>query len=307
MSRGSANFGSCCLTRHDQSSCANLTAALAAESAADIVGSRKLVPRQQLAQRTQPGLVIAPALDRTAIDRLARLPHAGGGHDALVALRVQAGIVPIQAAERDQPPCRGFAIGNQGLVVHLQEAVGRQHGAPVIHQTLVLPILPDQIVPVAGEAHAPEEIRAIDRQAGIDRVTPAMDDPGAREHQMHQAEPHEIMRQLVGDPRGVRRDPTQHRAIVVRQKIGRRLGTGCPGRHPPKLCPRCSQNSNSPPPAISGWLEMTCSTSVVPERGMPSTNIGVSSSTPRPAWCAKNSGVKRAMSWSTHAACPARS
>ena len=52
------------------------------------------------------------------------------------------------------------------------------------HQPRVMPVIEDQISLIVGKGHALPEAREKVRQAGIDRVTHAMDDPGAREHTM---------------------------------------------------------------------------------------------------------------------------
>ena len=55
----------------------------------------------------------------------------------------QARGVPRQAAERDEPPRRRLGLARRLLVVDLEEAVGREHRAPVIHQPQVLPVVRD--------------------------------------------------------------------------------------------------------------------------------------------------------------------
>ena len=51
-------------------------------------------------------------------------------------------------------------------------------------------------------------------------------------------------------------------------------------------------NRSSPAPWIREWLEITCSTSVVPDRGRPKTNTGRREGWPAPALRAKNSASK---------------
>ena len=51
--------------------------------------------------------------------------------------------------------------------------------------------------------------------------------------------------------------------------------------------------SSSPAPKTRGWLARICSTSVVPERGMPTTNTGRTVSRPHPCTRAKKIGRER--------------
>ena len=54
-------------------------------------------------------------------------------------------------------------------------------------------------------AVGPAEVVKEARQAGVERVAPAMDDPGAGEDRVDQAEMQEVLGHLVRHPRGGRR------------------------------------------------------------------------------------------------------
>ena len=60
----------------------------------------------------------------------------------------------------------------------------------------------------------PPEVGEEDRQAGVDRAPPAMNDAGPREGQPKQPEQLEIRGLLVGHPPCIGRDPAEHSEIV---------------------------------------------------------------------------------------------
>src|SRR5262249_14737285 len=67
--------------------------------------SRELQGEPQLSQkRLQPVRVRAPAADRALVNRLTDLSSASGVHRALGPVKVQAPVVPFQAAMGDDPP-----------------------------------------------------------------------------------------------------------------------------------------------------------------------------------------------------------
>ena len=71
-----------------------------------------------------------PAGDRGRVNRLAHLPHTGGLHHPPVLLRREAGVVPRQAAEFNQPTGFCFTIRDQVFVDDLGELIGWQHLPP---------------------------------------------------------------------------------------------------------------------------------------------------------------------------------
>ena len=124
----------------------------------------------------EPRLVVAPAPDRSAVDRLTRLPQAGGRHGAGVALRLKTGIVPLKTAEGDQPPGHRLAIRDQVLVSDFDKAAGRQRRAPVVHQPGVMPICLGQVSLARAERADLFKMCKVHRQAGVYRMTAALDD-----------------------------------------------------------------------------------------------------------------------------------
>src|ERR1700731_5255094 len=92
---------------------------------------------QESSEFAEPRLVVAPARDRGRVDRLSCLPIARSLDDASVALRVQACLVPIETAKSDHMSRQAFPVGDQRLVIHLQEAVGGEGRTPMCHQAHV--------------------------------------------------------------------------------------------------------------------------------------------------------------------------
>ena len=135
----------------------------------------------------------------------------------------------------------------------------------------------------------PLEMREVDRQARIDRMTPAMHirpfGNTSRNSQIRWKFPGALSTtRAASGPmrRSTVRYASAASAIAVasmsRREIVQRSTVSF-------------QNDSSPPPATVGWEDKTCSTSVVPDRGMPSTSTGNSSS--RCVGRATNSAVRR--------------
>src|SRR5262249_37820346 len=85
-----------------------------------------------------------PARDGAAIDRLPRLPLAGGLHRPRIAFRAQARVVPRQAAGRDNPPDDWFGCAGQFLIIDLDEAIRGQYAPPMVDETLITAEILDQ-------------------------------------------------------------------------------------------------------------------------------------------------------------------
>src|SRR5215472_4080499 len=93
--------------------------------------------RQNLQQRLQVALILAPPANRAGEHRLAYLPAARGHDRPLGLMEVEAGGLPIEVEELDQAPALALQIRDQGLVVDRQHAQ-RQHMPPVLRQPLDL-------------------------------------------------------------------------------------------------------------------------------------------------------------------------
>src|SRR5690606_18605745 len=93
--------------------------------------------RAQLGEQRREILLIgAPALHRTAEQRLANLVRARRAHHALRALEAETGIVPRQAAKRDQATRLAIEVADHILVPNLQQRALWQEGTPMRHQPL---------------------------------------------------------------------------------------------------------------------------------------------------------------------------
>jgi hypothetical protein len=94
-------------------------------------------------------LVVAPAAGRAIVHGLADLPDAGGGDRAPGLVKLQAGRVPGQAQEVDQPPALVFLIGDQFLILHFHH-LQWQNFQPVSGDSLRLEILVGTVGQVIG-------------------------------------------------------------------------------------------------------------------------------------------------------------
>ena len=195
-------------------------------------GIGRILCLQQRREFAEPRLISAPAFGRAAIDRLARLPHAGSFDLASVIFRPQAGFVPVEAQEVDHAPGNSFAVADQLLVIHFQQRIGRQHVAPMGGKAFVGPEVERKVPLVVGERHGRGEVGEVVGQAGIHRVAPAVEDPPAREQDVEQADPEEVPRHFVGNPARIRRYPAQCRLIGADDTF--RMWLGQPGRTEPR-------------------------------------------------------------------------
>src|ERR1700730_3581736 len=117
---------------------------------------------QELSEFAEPRLVVAPARDRGRVDRLSCLPIARSLDDASVALRVQACLVRIETAKYDHISRQSFPVGDQRLVIVLQEAVAPECPTPMCRQAQVLLIEENDVASVTRKIFHRAEISKVD-------------------------------------------------------------------------------------------------------------------------------------------------
>src|SRR5579862_552612 len=135
----------------------------------------------QLSQRPQPRFVASPALDRTAIDRLAGLPLAGGPHRPWVRFGTPARVITRQPACRDDTTNRRFGHAGQLLVIDLDETIRRQHPPPMIHEPLVAVEVCDQFCASGWKGQGWMKMRLMDGQCCVNGGASAVNNGCARE------------------------------------------------------------------------------------------------------------------------------
>ena len=142
---------------------------------------------RKLAQFAEPGLVPPPSFYGRPVDRLTRLPKTRGGDLANVAMRLQARVIPIETAGGDKPSNLRLRVRDQGLIVHLDEPISRQHLSPMGHHPVILPVVAHDVAPVRAEGKVCIKIGHEDGKSGVDRIAPTMDEGGVREDAMDEA------------------------------------------------------------------------------------------------------------------------
>src|SRR5438045_485373 len=95
-------------------------------------------------------LVDAPAAHRCLVDRLANLGCACGAHRAVRLMEREATIVPGQTAMGDDAAALPLEIGDHVLITDIENAARRQHPPPMLHQTLVTPVVAAELAEVVG-------------------------------------------------------------------------------------------------------------------------------------------------------------
>src|SRR5215469_3219341 len=141
--------------------------------------------------------VIAPPAHGAGVDGLSGLPDAGGGYGSRICLRPDSLGAPLEAQVRLQRAHAALRLRYDLLVADLLQP-SRQERLPDIHEALVAGIESRDIPEVVGVVVARVgEVLEIDRETGIQRVAPAMDDGCLREQQRDEADMHEIEGILV--------------------------------------------------------------------------------------------------------------
>ena len=108
---------------------------------AGVLLMRDWLPQLATASAVRPATVRSAASARPCrIDRLAGLPQALGLHRPLVALGREARLVPVQSAKGNEPTGLRLAVGDEGFVLNLGEAIRWQRAPPMLHQPLVLTV-----------------------------------------------------------------------------------------------------------------------------------------------------------------------
>ncbi len=192
-------------------------------------------------------LIVPPAPRRALIERFPHLPDAGGAHRGGGLVEVQHRLLPRQPAMSQQPLHRRARVGDQGVIVHVED-VGIQR-LPVPHQPLILPVPVGEVLEVQRMRHRPVQMQEPVGQDHIQRLPHCVDDAGVREHRPDQADVQEIVRPLVGDhigDRPRRPEPAEIEAAQLRD------GVGAGGRHGLRIAgdrPRQSGDQPQLPPA----------------------------------------------------------
>ena len=122
-----------------------------------------------------------------------------------------------------------------------------------------------------------------------------MNDAPPGEYHVEQSEPQEVARHLVGHAQCGWSDATQNR-LIIRSDPPKIVGRHRRFAKSGEFLSRPIQNGSSSPPSTAGWLDTICSTSVVPERGIPRISTGSSECEPRFRCSVKNSAVVVLMS-----------
>src|SRR6516162_1282376 len=139
------------------------------------VGDNLLQPRVALRQDSQKWrqmlLVMPPAPDRAAIDRLSHLPTGGREDRPFGAMELETGRLPVEAEEFDQASALAFGIGDQRLVIDGQHREW-QYATPMVGQSLDLEKLFSAIGEVIREQMPLGKPLKIEGQAGISCLTP---------------------------------------------------------------------------------------------------------------------------------------
>ena len=219
---------------------------------------------------------------------------ARGAHWPLGLVEFEDCLVPRQPEEVEHATRLTLDVVHHRLVVCLKKMRGRQDRAPMRHQRLIGAMEAAKLHLAVGESLLVGEELRVAGEAGVHGVAAAMNDPRVRQDKPDHAGAHEIGGHLVDHmPRAARhrrdrgRDrprPGPFSCAGVKSRDG--------GRKAPGPVDESGRRLSSPAPWTIGWEARICSMSVVPDRGMPSTNTGRSDRAPWSAFASRSAGEK---------------
>src|SRR5262245_27554441 len=153
--------------------------------------------RKQSNERLELALVLPPALDGGAVDRLADLDGAGRCHGSCVLVERKTCGVPGQPAKLDDSPRLALRIRHYLFVLHLGVALQSTPGPSegIEHEVVTAGI--EQVVRVVVVREAGGEELPVVAETGVERVAAQADDLRARQRAANQACVEKVERHLV--------------------------------------------------------------------------------------------------------------
>src|SRR5580658_11015272 len=144
---------------------------------------------------------VPPLVESLAVDRLADLLGARGTYAAPGLVEADALRLEVEPAVLEDASHAAFQVLDHILVMHAQDAPGRQHTVPVAHELEVGAVVARDVVDAIGELLALREQLLEIAEAAGHRLAPCIDDAGIRQHQVDEPEVAEVVRHLVDEER----------------------------------------------------------------------------------------------------------
>src|SRR6202043_977749 len=132
--------------------------------------------------RTEPGLEVAPLIDRIGIEGPANLVGTHRLDHSLGLVEAQALLLERQIAVSEQSAYLALEIGDQILVLHAMDAP-RQHAVKVPHQMHIVAVVAAEILEVVGKPGAGLKMLLEIGEAAGERPTARVDDLRIRQEQ----------------------------------------------------------------------------------------------------------------------------
>ena len=117
-------------------------------------------------------------------------------------MKSQAGVVPGQAAGRQQPADLGLGIGDEILIDNIDDAAGKDP-IPMFHQPAVEDIGLAHEGQVIGRLMTGGEDLLVAAEAGIHRISHGVEDDGIGKTEMNHPDIEVVVGHLVGDALGL--------------------------------------------------------------------------------------------------------
>src|SRR5688572_7962667 len=121
-------------------------------------------------------LIVAPATDGMAINRLPYLPPARRTDAALSLVELRTSRLPIDSAELDQAPDHWLGVGYQRFIVDFQDRI-RENRLPMVHQAAIVQVIASQRAKVARELQVVVKGGEVTGRARVQGVAATMNDP----------------------------------------------------------------------------------------------------------------------------------
>ncbi len=170
-------------------------------------------------------LVVPPASNGGVVHGSAHLIVARRANHAPILVEAQTPIVPWQADELDQFPRIPLGLRDEFLITNIQD--GHADDAPqALHHLSVYAVERHEIPQSGSICLRVVQRRGVAGEAGIERVTHAMNDPRAGEEQVDQPDVEKVLRHLVDHARGASSQLAKFLQMELRQTVDVLLGQG---------------------------------------------------------------------------------
>src|SRR4051794_4029155 len=174
---------------------------------------RAVIRLQNGKQRPEVMSVVAPASDRAGVERLPHLPVAYRGNGSFGTMEVETSWLPLQSKKRGQSPGFALEIGDQRLIIDLDQVL-RTQPLPILSQATDRQAAMAAVLQLVGKL-----LRAVAEQlkktgeSDVSRVAAAIDHARAGKQAPDRADMKDVVGHFVDHPHSVAAEFAQSRDV----------------------------------------------------------------------------------------------